>query len=249
MWQVGKRLNRIADTTFTICTNQTFIGLNRPSSEASGFLWPLLVSEHHTPGEEGPSSSPLSEEVEADWTQPLTNFYGATERISWLGVTARSSSCTAQHENDWTQVVRTAQGALGYRLPDLDSVHATCVHKKARRIATDPTYPATHCLYRFHQESSRSRLRDSFFHRAGKAIALLRWDAHIPTPCRTLTHASPPFPRSYRRMSSLSLALTHTETFHWLALSALYLLYFLFYIYILPLNFHLSMLVLFMCVF
>lgn len=52
-------------------------------------------------------------QAEADWTQPLTNFYGATERIPWLGVTARSSSCTAQHENDWTQVVKTAQGALG----------------------------------------------------------------------------------------------------------------------------------------
>lgn len=162
----------------------------------------------------------------------------------------------AQHENDWTQVVKTAQGALAYRRPDLNSVHATRVHKKARRIATDPTYPATHCLYRFHQESSRSRLRDSFFHRAGKAIALLRWDARIPSPSRILTHASPPFPRSYRRMSSLSLSqthtLTHTETlttFHWLALSAVYLLYLPFYIYILPLSFHLSMQVLLMCVF
>lgn len=49
---------------------------------------------------------------------------------------------SAQHRKDLAWVVRTAEGIVGGRLPDLDSVHTGRVQRKARSVATDPSHPS-----------------------------------------------------------------------------------------------------------
>ncbi|KAI3367236.1 hypothetical protein L3Q82_008287 [Scortum barcoo] len=77
--------------------------------------------------------------------QLLTNFYRATiESILCLSAAVWYGSCTAQDRKDLAQVVvKTAQGIVGSPLPDLDSIYAGRMQKKARHIiaATDPTHP------------------------------------------------------------------------------------------------------------
>ncbi|KAI3352060.1 hypothetical protein L3Q82_020875, partial [Scortum barcoo] len=48
--------------------------------------------------------------------------------------------CT-RPKKDLARVVKTAQGIVGSPLPDLDSIYAGRMQKKARHIATDPTHP------------------------------------------------------------------------------------------------------------
>ncbi len=89
-------------------------------------------------------------------------------------------SCTAQNKNDLARVVKTAQVIVGCRLPDLDSVYADRVQRRARRIATDPTHPGNALFvplpsgkrYRNIMTATK-RLKDSFFPRAVRAIAPL----------------------------------------------------------------------------
>ena len=85
-------------------------------------------------------------------------------------------SCTAQDRKDLARVVRTAQGIVGCLLPDLDTVYAGRVQRRARRIATDPTHPANRLFVplpsgrRFRALRARTkRLKDSFYLRAVKA--------------------------------------------------------------------------------
>ena len=74
-------------------------------------------------------------------SQLLVNFCRATiESILCLSVTVWYSSCTAQNRKDSARVVRTAQGIVGRRLPDLDSVSTSRVQRRAGRIAKDPTH-------------------------------------------------------------------------------------------------------------
>ncbi|KAI3376769.1 hypothetical protein L3Q82_000371 [Scortum barcoo] len=74
--------------------------------------------------------------------QLLTNFYRATtiESILCLSAAVWYGSCTAQDRKDLARVVKTAQGIVGSPLPDLDSIYAGRIQKKARHIAADPTH-------------------------------------------------------------------------------------------------------------
>ncbi|MEL7309606.1 MAG: DUF1891 domain-containing protein, partial [Pseudomonadota bacterium] len=121
-------------------------------------------------------------------SQVLTDFYRATiESIQCLSVTVWYGSCTSQNKKDLARVVRTAQGIVGCHLPDLDSVYAARVQKRARRMAADPTHPGNALFvplpsgkwYR-NIKATTKRLRDSFFSRAVKAIAIVSSSAiHI----------------------------------------------------------------------
>ncbi|KAI3373024.1 hypothetical protein L3Q82_023467, partial [Scortum barcoo] len=65
--------------------------------------------------------------------QLLTNFYRATiESILCLSAAVWYGSCTAQDRKDLARVVKTAQGIVGSPLPDLDSIYAGRMQKKAR---------------------------------------------------------------------------------------------------------------------
>ncbi|KAI3357836.1 hypothetical protein L3Q82_016225 [Scortum barcoo] len=73
--------------------------------------------------------------------QLLTNFYRATiESILCLSAAVWYGSCTAQDQKDLAWVVKTAQGIVGSPLPDLDSIYAGRIQKKAQHIAADPTH-------------------------------------------------------------------------------------------------------------
>ncbi|KAI3359107.1 hypothetical protein L3Q82_002649 [Scortum barcoo] len=82
--------------------------------------------------------------------QLLTNFYRATiESILCLSAAVWYGSCTAQGRKD------LAQGIVGSPLPDLDSIYAGRMQKKARHVARRP-YPTgkwTVQMYRFHLEN------------------------------------------------------------------------------------------------
>ncbi|KAI3352549.1 hypothetical protein L3Q82_005493 [Scortum barcoo] len=76
--------------------------------------------------------------------QLLTNFYRATiESILCLSAAVWYGSCTAQDRKDLARVVKTAQGIVGSPLPDLDSIYAGRMQKKARHgiLPPDPTHP------------------------------------------------------------------------------------------------------------
>ena len=47
----------------------------------------------------------------------------------------------AANRKDLARVVRTAQGIVGCRLPDLDSVYTSRVQRRTGRIANDPAHP------------------------------------------------------------------------------------------------------------
>ena len=123
-----------------------------------------------------------------------------------LSVTVWYGSCTALERKQLARVVRTAQGIVGCPLPDLDSIYAGRVTKRARSIATDPSHPG-HRLFvplpsgkRYRNiRTTANRLRDSFFPRAVRAITPCSLphtphhpsDTHTQTPPRqqyTYTH-------------------------------------------------------------
>lgn len=128
-------------------------------------------------------------------SQLLVNFYRTTiESILSLSMTVWYGSCTAQDRKDLSRLVRTAQGIVGCCLPDLDSIYSTRVQRKARRIASDPTHPGNSLFVplpsgkRYRTiKSTTSRLRDSFFPRAMKAITPPQ-----PSPQSTSTEDPPP---------------------------------------------------------
>ncbi|KAI3363673.1 hypothetical protein L3Q82_001298 [Scortum barcoo] len=99
--------------------------------------------------------------AETCWTLPsvpelLTNFYRATiESILCLSAAVWYGSCTAQDRKNLARVVKTAQGIVGSPLPDLDSIYAGWIQRKARCVALPPTLPTREmdCLYRFHLEN------------------------------------------------------------------------------------------------
>ncbi|KAI3363482.1 hypothetical protein L3Q82_012093 [Scortum barcoo] len=53
---------------------------------------------------------------------------------------------TRQDQMDLARVVKTAQGIVGSPLPDLDSIYAGRIQKKARHVAADPTHPGLFCF-------------------------------------------------------------------------------------------------------
>ncbi|KAI3367348.1 hypothetical protein L3Q82_026155, partial [Scortum barcoo] len=96
--------------------------------------------------------------------QLLTNFYRATiESILCLSAAVWYGSCTAQDRKDLAQVVKKAQGIVGSPLPDLDSIYAGRIHKKARHIAmpTLPTREMDYFLVKFVNHLSFSYFSDS----------------------------------------------------------------------------------------
>lgn len=81
-------------------------------------------------------------------SQLLTSLYRATtESIPWLSVTAGYSSCTAQDKKDLTRVVETAQGTVGCRRPDLDSVLRYLSPKKGQTHCDRSHPPGQHTVY------------------------------------------------------------------------------------------------------
>ncbi|KAI3374303.1 hypothetical protein L3Q82_006143 [Scortum barcoo] len=67
--------------------------------------------------------------------QLLTNFYRATiESSLCLSATMWYGSCTAQDQKDLAWMVKMAQGIVGSPLPDLDSIYAGWIQKKARHV-------------------------------------------------------------------------------------------------------------------
>lgn len=108
----------------------------------------------------------------------LVNFYRATiESILCLSVTVWYGSCTAQERKQLARVVKTAQGIVGCPLPDLDSIYAGRVKKRARAIATDPSHPGQRLFvplpsgkrYR-NIHITTNRLKNSFYPRAVRSI-------------------------------------------------------------------------------
>ncbi|XP_075935394.1 uncharacterized protein LOC142935136 [Anarhichas minor] len=72
----------------------------------------------------------------------LVNFYRSViESILCMCFTVWYASCTAENRRDLARVVRTAQRIVGVTLPDLDTVYAGRLQKKARNICTDITHP------------------------------------------------------------------------------------------------------------
>ncbi|KAI3354746.1 hypothetical protein L3Q82_004579 [Scortum barcoo] len=70
------------------------------------------------------------------------NGWATIESILRLSAAVWYGSCTAHKtEKDLARVVKTAQGIVGSPLPDLDSIYAGRMQKKARHIAADPTHP------------------------------------------------------------------------------------------------------------
>ena len=125
-------------------------------------------------------------------SQLLANFYRSTiESILCLSATVWYGNCTAQDRKNLARVVRTAQGIVGRRLPDLDSVYTSRVQRRASRIAADPTHPGNRLFVplpsgkRYRNIATRTtRLNLSFFPRAVKAIT--------PPPPRLDTRLRPP---------------------------------------------------------
>ncbi|KAI3352052.1 hypothetical protein L3Q82_020869, partial [Scortum barcoo] len=73
-----------------------------------------------------------------------------TSDLTWCMNTAHLyGSCTAQDQKDLARVVKTAQGIVGSPLPDLDSIYAGQMQKKAHDILLPPTLPTREmdCLY------------------------------------------------------------------------------------------------------
>ena len=63
------------------------------------------------------------------------------ESILFSSVTGWYGSCTGKDRKDLARVVRTAHGIVGCPLPNLASIHAGRVKKRARCIAVDPFPP------------------------------------------------------------------------------------------------------------
>lgn len=72
----------------------------------------------------------------------LINFYrSAIESILCHCANVWYACFTAQDTKDLARVVKTVQRIVGNPFPDLDSVFAEHLQKKARNIAVDPTHP------------------------------------------------------------------------------------------------------------
>lgn len=82
-----------------------------------------------------------------------------------------------ENRKDLARVVKTAQRIVGTELPNLDTVYASHLHKKASNISKDPTHPG-HSLFvplpsgkRYRAIKARTnRLKNSFFPRAVASI-------------------------------------------------------------------------------
>jgi len=100
-------------------------------------------------------------------------------------------SCTAQDRKDWAQVVRTAQG---WPLPDLASIYADQVQRRARCIAADHTHLGNGLFVRLpsakryrNMKICTTRLKDNLFPRAVKSVSpAVRQTSSTPEPARGL---------------------------------------------------------------
>ncbi|KAI3362186.1 hypothetical protein L3Q82_012510, partial [Scortum barcoo] len=83
--------------------------------------------------------------LETCWTLPSAPdklLQGHNRRASSVSM-QQFGMAAALHktEKDLARVVKTAQGIVGSPLPDLDSIYAGRIQKKAQHIAADPTHP------------------------------------------------------------------------------------------------------------
>ena len=108
----------------------------------------------------------------------LIHFDRSTiESILCQGCSVWYAGCTAESRRDLARVVRSAVKIIGAELPDLDSVCADRLKRKAWSISTDKTHPG-HTLFvplpsgkRYRTLRARTtRLRNSFSPRAVASI-------------------------------------------------------------------------------
>uniref|UniRef100_A0AAZ1X8U9 Reverse transcriptase domain-containing protein n=1 Tax=Oreochromis aureus TaxID=47969 RepID=A0AAZ1X8U9_OREAU len=113
-------------------------------------------------------------------TQLLVNFYRSTiESILYHCITVWYFSCTAENCQALTRIVKTAQGIIGTKLLNLDTVYASRLQKRASCIIKDPTHPG-HRLFvplpsgkRYRAiRTHTNRLKNSFFPRAVACVTL-----------------------------------------------------------------------------
>ncbi len=75
-------------------------------------------------------------------SQLLVNFYRSIiESILCHCITVWYTSCTIQNQRDLARIVKSAQRIVGTKLPDLDSIYASRLYKKASNIIKDSTHP------------------------------------------------------------------------------------------------------------
>ncbi|KAK3548288.1 hypothetical protein QTP70_009081 [Hemibagrus guttatus] len=80
-------------------------------------------------------------------SQLLVNFYrSTTESILCHCITVWYTCCTTENRRDLAQIIKTAQKIVGTKLPNLEMVYASHLHKRASNIIKDPTHPGHRLL-------------------------------------------------------------------------------------------------------
>ncbi len=80
-------------------------------------------------------------------------------------ITVWYTICTIQNRRDLARIVKNAQRIVGTKLPDLDSIYASRLYKKASNIIKDSTHPGHRLRYRAIRTRTNRR-RNSFIPRA-----------------------------------------------------------------------------------
>ncbi len=71
----------------------------------------------------------------------LSFYRSIIESILCHCITVWYTSCTIQNQRDLARIVKSAQRIVGTKLPDLDSIYASRLYKKASNIIKDSTHP------------------------------------------------------------------------------------------------------------